>query len=290
MKVSTSYKSFSKALSVYETMKASDKILPLKEFEELSKYFGKKGKPLAHKLRSEKAKKEFNKALKSYNKRFGTGGKKRLEREVKAQEERLEKQVTKALVKGSGKRTKAFENLVASQTKTSKFQALAKREVEKRKQAVKAFSSETTRQLRDKLNVGSGTIQYLAIEKGYTQKMIDAYLSNLKREYDLLSPEAKRLANSDTLNKAIRELTDYYGDNTAGALAGYLYGLDAGRGDEIFDALEFYSQAQKEYGDKIDFSQYTTEDFMKEIDAEYDEWNINNMIELMENKIESEED
>lgn len=275
MKVSQSYKSFVKAQKIYEGMKASDKLLPVKEFEELGKFFGKKGKPLASKLRSDKAKQEFNKALKAYNKRFGTGGKKRLEKEVKTQEEKLTKQYAKKFPE----RTQ----------KTTRFQALAKQEVEKRKQAIKAFTSETTKQLRDKLNVGSGTIQYLAVEKGYTQKMIDNYLENLNREYDLLSPTAKRLADVDTLNKAIRELSEYYGENMGGALAGYLYGVDAGRGDEVIDALEFYTQAQSEYADKIDFSNYTAEDFIKDLDANYYYWDTKNMEELIESKTESEE-
>lgn len=275
MKVSQSYKSFVKARGEYEKLKASEKLLPLKEFEELGKYFGKKGTPLAKKLRSEKAKEEFNKALKAYNKRFGTGGKKRLEKEVKAQEEKLEKQFTKKFPE----RTR----------KTSRFQMLAKAEMQKRKQAALAFTSESTKALRDKLNVGSGTIQYLAVEKGYTQKMIDRYLENLQREYDLLSPAAKKLADVDALNKAIRDLSTYYGDDTSGALAGYLYGMDIGREDEVLQAIHFYTQAREEYGDKIDFNKYTIEDFIKEFDANYYYWETKNFEELIESKMESEE-
>ncbi len=275
MKVSQSYSSFSNARKYYEILVADNKLLPLKEFEDLNKYFGKKGKPLKSKLRSEKAKQEFNKALKAYNKRFGTGGKKRLEKEVRAQEEKLEKQFTK--------------NFPERTKKTTRFQALAKSEMIKRKQAVLAFTSESTKALRDKLNVGSGTIQYLAVEKGYTQKMIDRYLENLNREYDLLSPTAKKLADVDTLNKAIRDLSDYYGDNMSDALAGYLYGVDIGREDETLQAIHFYTQAKEEYGDRIDFNKYTIEDFIKEFDENYYYWETKNFEELMESKTESEE-
>ena len=275
MKVSQNYKSFVKARGEYEKLKTSEKILPLKEFEELGKYFGKRGTPLARKLRSQKAKEEYNKALKAYNKRFGTGGKKRLEKEVKAQEEKLTKQYAK--------------NFPERTQKTTRFQALAKSEMIKRKQAVLAFTSESTKALRDKLNVGSGTIQYLAVEKGYTQKMIDRYLENLNREYDLLSPTAKKLADADTLNKALRDLSDYYGDNMSDALAGYLYGADIGREDETLQAIHFYTQAKEEYGDKIDFNKYTIEDFIKEFDKNYYYWETKNFEELIESKLESED-
>lgn len=266
MKISTHNKSFEKMLPEYQKLKESGEILPIKDIENLAKFYGKKGKPLKRKLRSKKAQEEYNEALKKYNKRFGRGAKKRLEKEAKKQTERAEKAVAKS---GS-----------------NKFGKVAKREVQKQKEAMKTFASSTIKDLRDRLNVGSDTIQFLAVKKGMTEKQIEAYLEDLKAQYDLLPDAAKKLANSDVVNKAIQDLSDAYGEqNVAGALAGYLTGVEYGKEEEALEAIEYFS----EHSDETDLTMSEFFDKLKD----YNEWNEKNYEEIFDaekDEDESEED
>lgn len=257
MQLNKNYKSFARAYKIYQEMLKKDEILPIKEIDDLGKYFGKKGAPLKKKTTSEKAKREFNEALKAYNKRFGTGGKGRLKREAKAQVERIAKTVSK---------TKPF----------SEFEIKARQEVQKRREMVKSFASASVTNLRDKLNIGSDVIHYLATEKGFTEKMIENYISNMEREFATLTPQARAIADTDTMNQALKDLSDYYGRGEIGSvLEAYLRGVDNGNVDGTLDAFDYYFEHQGE-------AKFSFDDFMNELE-EYGELNEKNFEEVFDN-------
>ena len=257
MQLNRNYKSFAKAYKIYQDMLKKDEILPIKEIDDLGKYFGKKGTPLKKKTASEKAKKEFNEALKKYNKRFGTGARGRLKREAKNQVDRIAKTVSKE---------KAF----------SEFEIKARQEVQKRREAVKAFASGTITNLRDKLNIGSDVVHYLATEKGFTEKMIENYLKNMEREFAMLTPTAREIADADVMNQALKDLSDYYGyGETAHVLEAYLRGSENGEIDGTLDAFDYYFTRQ-------DRAEFSFDEFMNELE-DYGELNEKNFEEVFYN-------
>lgn len=259
MKLSKNYKSFQKAYKIYQAMLEKDEILQIKEIEDLGKFFGKKGNPLKKKTKSEKAKKEFNEALKRYNKRFGTGAKDRLKKEAKKQEDRLEK---------------AIRTSEAKRGNTT-FETIAKRELQKRKEEAKSFASGVISNLRDKLNIKSDVVHYLATEQGFTEKMIENYLENMEREYDMLTPTAKALADMDSINKSLKALSDYYGQSgVAGILDAYLKGIDRKNTDGMIEAFDFYFSRQEE-------APMSFEEFAKALE-DYEEWGEKNFEEIFD--------
>lgn len=257
MQLNKNYKSFARAYKIYQDMLKKDEILPIKEIDDLGKYFGKKGAPLKKKTTSEKSKREFNEALRAYNRRFGTGAGARLKREAKSQVERIAKTVNKK---------KPY----------SEFEIKARQEVQKRREMVKAFASANVANLRDKLNIGSDVILYLATEKGFTEKMIENYISNMEREFAMLTPQAREIADADTMNQALKDLSDYYGRGEIGSvLEAYLRGVDNGDVDGTLDAFDYYFTRQEQ-------AKFSFDDFMEEL-ASYGELNEKNFEEVFEN-------
>ena len=258
-------KSFTRVLGTYREMVERGEIAEVKTIERVAKFYGKRGQPLKRKLRSKKAQEEFAAAVKEYNKRFGTGGAARLKRESEKQQEK-----------------------VRLQLKTrNKFTKKAKEETRKRYNAAQAFASSSLQELRDRLNIGSDVVQYLAIEKGYTSKQISKYLNKIESDYKMLTPTARKLADTDVLNKAIKTLVEDYGESTPDALAAFIIGESlqdengAPRGLDALDAYEVFKNERESGERRIDFNSFTVDDFMREL-TEYDDWGEDNLNEILD--------
>ena len=103
----------------------------------------------------------------------------------------------------------------------------------------------------------------------------------MAREYEMLTPIARELADTDTVNKTLKDLSDYYGkDAMPGMLEAYLKGVDRGDIDGMFEAFDYYQTHKKT-------APMTFDEFVEALEN-YEEWSEKNFEEIFDEESDGE--
>ena len=163
------YKNALKYIKAVNARTDSANVPKLSYVETVNKYLGKKGAPLKSKLKSQKAIKEFNAAVKEFNKNRPRS-----------------KDVTK--LKGMN------------------FAQIAKEAQKGQVKMLKQVRDDEINQLREEINVGSGFINMLASDDRITTDDFYNILDMLKNRIDEMPESAKESASADDIYNIIEKL------------------------------------------------------------------------------------
>lgn len=220
-----------------------------RELEAINKYLNKDGTPNKRALRSEKAKQEYKRLVKEFNKGHKKWGKKHFE-EV-AEEQALKK------IKGSSTHAER-EVEKAKKDKNKKngvnLTELALSATEKYYKMVDLFALDSFEKLREQLNIGSPVVERIANSK-MSLEDADAYFNDFLNAYNGLPQEAIDLAKDDDLLKAINDLTKLAGkENLKDTLEIYMF-AGARERDDVVELAIYHA----EHGSKKKFSDFYDE-------------------------------
>ena len=219
-------KRFQQFLKNYDEAVARGELKPIKEIEDLrNKWAGawnKDGSVKQSAFRSNAKRREFNKDIKAFNKKYRKWGKQAVREMGEKQREKEQKKLKQGADTYKEHEIKRKFKEAQEENQNFDFEQAAKQAVADYKRMVDMFANDAFNKLREELNIGSPVVQALAA-MGYSIDDLQGYFEDFRNAYMNIPQEARDLANQDDINNALLQMVELVGqDNLVDTLDLYL--------------------------------------------------------------------
>lgn len=248
-------------LKNYDDAIAKGELKKIKEIEQLKALYprNKDGSFNKSKLRSNDARRAFNKTVKEFNKKYTRWGK-RAVKEMGEEQRRKERQKKE---KGAETYSERGQKEVAKKAEEMgfDFKGTAYTAFSEYYRMVDLFADDMLTKLREELNLGSTVVAIIA-KQDLDIDVLKDYLSDFYNAIQTLPKEARNLASQDDLSQALFKMTQLIGtDNLSDTLSLFLETDNKEERNRII-RMSLYYDKHKEETNKDFYTYY--KDFEKE--------------------------
>ena len=237
-------KRFRQFIKNYDEAVARGDLKPIKEIENLRKRFAwnKDGSPDMRRLRTNEQRRQFNEAIKAFNKKYKRWGKKAVAEMGQEQREKTRRRIEKGSVTFTEKEAERRERIEKDYGYDFKGQAKSVLDIYQR--TADLFGSDAYQKLAEQFNLGSDVPAILAdMMPNASAEDIENYINDFLNGVDNLPKEARQLAEEDELRQALFDLTDIMGtENISDTLKLYLQTGDKEERQRIIEMSVYHHE------------------------------------------------
>lgn len=263
-------KRFQQFLKNYDEAVARGELKPIKEIEDLRKKWSgawnKDGSVKQSTFRSNAKRREFNKDIKAFNKKYRRWGKQAIKEMGEKQREKEQKKIKQGADTYKEHEIKRKFKEAQEEHQNFDFEQAAKQAVEDYKRMVDMFANDAFNKLREELNIGSPVVQALAA-MGYSIDDLQGYFEDFRNAYMNIPKEARDLASQDDINEALLQMVELVGqDNLVDTLDLYLSTDDEEERGLIIEMSLYYAE-------NADNTNKSFKDFYNDVQNDIDPYN-----------------
>lgn len=263
-------KRFQQFLKNYDEAVARGELKPIKEIEDLRKKWAgawnKDGSVKQSVFRSNAKRREFNKDIKAFNKKYRKWGKQAVREMGERQREKEQKKIKQGADTYKEHEIKRKFKEAQEEHQNFDFEQAAKQAVEDYKRMVDMFANDAFNKLREELNIGSPVVQALAA-MGYSIDDLQGYFEDFRNAYMNIPKEARNLASQDDINDALLQMVELVGqDNLVDTLDLYL-STDEEEERELIIEMSLY------HAENADNTNKSFKDFYNDVQNKIDPYN-----------------